>query len=105
MDQTPSLLFGDDPKHRGHESIDPAPSDPYYTPIGSVYVPFDNRITLHPRRTDAWGVPIPRIRLAITDNERALMRAQVQGLSREQSRWSVPVSIRRGASPTAAALS
>ena len=37
MDQTPSLLFGDDPKHRGHEAIDPAPSDPYYTPIGGVY--------------------------------------------------------------------
>ena len=127
MDQTPSLLFGDDPKHPGFESIDPAPPDPYYPPVGGVYIPqFDNveeitntrfahgwavqgtvgrlpvpegnpgtvglmgfgemlayrgnRITLHPRRTDGWGIPIPRIRLALTDNERALMRAQVAGL-------------------------
>ncbi|MFF7474406.1 GMC oxidoreductase [Streptomyces sp. NPDC008092] len=129
MDQTPSLLFGDDPHHPGAEATeDPAPPDPYYPPIGGVYIPHfdnvdahtanpafargwsvqgtigrmpvpegaggvvglmgfgemlpyhDNRITLHPRRTDAWGIPVPRIRLAITDNERALMRAQVRGL-------------------------
>ena len=35
---------------------------------------------LHPRRTDHWGIPIPKIRLSITDNERNLMRAQVRGL-------------------------
>lgn len=127
MDQTPSLLFGDDPDHPGFERIDPAPADPYYPPVGGVYIPrfenvdkatdpafargwavqgtigrlpvpdghpgvvglmgfgemlpyYDNRISVHPRRTDAWGIPIPRIRLAITDNERALMRAQVKGL-------------------------
>ncbi|NMO91737.1 GMC oxidoreductase [Actinomycetospora sp. TBRC 11914] len=127
MDQTPSLLFGDDPHHPGFESTDQAPPDPYYPPIGGVYIPrfenvdapttsefargwavqgtvgrmpvpegsggvvglmgfgemlpyYDNRITLHPRRKDAWGVPIPRVHLRITDNERALMRAQVRGL-------------------------
>jgi choline dehydrogenase-like flavoprotein len=127
MDQTPSLLFGSDPSQRGFQTIDPAPADPYYPPIGGVYIPrfhnldsssqadfvrgyavqgtigripvpeghpctvglmgfgemlpyYDNRITVHPRRTDAWGIPIPRIRLAITDNERALMREQVRGL-------------------------
>lgn len=127
MDQTPSLLFGDDPKRSGFETIDPAPPDPYYPPVGGAYIPQfdnvdgitnprfahgwavqgtvgrmpvpeghpgtvglmgfgempayrDNRITLHHRRKDAWGVPIPRVRLRITDNERALMRAQVAGL-------------------------
>ncbi|KAA9165544.1 GMC family oxidoreductase [Amycolatopsis acidicola] len=127
MDQTPSLLFGDDPAHPGFETIDPAPPDPYYPPVGGIYIPQfdnvgeitetrfahgwamqgtvgrmpvpdghpgtvglmgfgemlpyrDNRITLHPRRQDAWGIPIPRVRLSITDNERALMRAQVAGL-------------------------
>jgi len=127
MDQTPSLLFGSDPKHPDYEVNDPAPADPYYPPIGGVYVPryhnlggstradfargyavqgtigripvpkgspgtvglmgfgeilpyFDNRITVHPKRTDAWGIPIPKIRLSITDNERALMREQVRGL-------------------------
>jgi choline dehydrogenase-like flavoprotein len=127
MDQTPSLLFGDDPDHPGFETIDPAPADPYYAPTGGVYIPRfdnldgvtdpdfargwavqgtvgrlpvpeghpgtvglmgfgemlayeDNRVTLHARRKDAWGVPIPQIRLAVTDNERALMRTQVRGL-------------------------
>ncbi|WP_306209227.1 GMC family oxidoreductase [Actinoplanes sp. RD1] len=127
MDQTPSLLFGGDPKRRGHETVNPAPDDPYYAPVGGVYIPrfnnldganpaefargyavqgtigripvpdgnpgtvglmafgemlpyYDNSITVHPRRTDAWGIPIPRIRLQITDNERAMMRAQVRGL-------------------------
>jgi len=41
---------------------------------------FDNRITLHASRRDRWGVPIPRVRLAITDEERSQMHAQVAGL-------------------------
>jgi choline dehydrogenase-like flavoprotein len=127
MDQTPSLLFGDDPAHPGYERIDPAPEDPYYPPAGGVYIPQfdnidhitdpnfvhgwamqgamgripvppnspggvglmafgemlpyrDNQVTVHPRRTDKWGIPIPRIRLSIRDNERALLAAQVKGL-------------------------
>lgn len=127
MDQTPSLLFGSAPDFPGAETINPAPDDPYYAPVGGVYVPqfnnvhgpdgsdfargwaiqgtigripvpdgapgtvglmgfgemlpyYDNRISLHPTRKDAWGVPIPRIRLAVTDNERNLMRAQARGL-------------------------
>ncbi|MEK8174966.1 GMC family oxidoreductase [Streptomyces sp. M19] len=48
--------------------------------FGEMLPYYDNRITVHPRRTDAWGIPIPRIHLSITDNERALMRAQVRGL-------------------------
>jgi choline dehydrogenase-like flavoprotein len=127
MDQTPSLLFADVPNRRGFETINPAPDDPYYAPVGGVYIPrfqnvdgvthpdfargygvqgtigrlpvpdgeraavglmgfgemlpyYDNRITLHPKRVDAWGIPVPNIRLSITDNERALMREQVRGL-------------------------
>jgi choline dehydrogenase-like flavoprotein len=40
----------------------------------------ENTITLHPRRTDAWGIPIPRINVSLTDNERALMREQVRAV-------------------------
>lgn len=127
MDQTPSLLFGDDHKHPGYERPDPAPADPYYPPVGGAYIPQfenvdavtdpnfkhgwamqgtvgrlpvpeghpgsvglmgfgemlpyrDNKVDLHPRRKDRWGIPIPRIRLQVGDNERALMRAQVAGL-------------------------
>lgn len=127
MDQTPSLLFGDDPNFPGSEVPAPAPEDPYYGQAGGVYIPkFDNvngkvnknyrygwavqgtigrmpvpeghpgtvglmafgempaykenTVTLHKWRKDAWGIPIPKIRLAITDNERAIMKAQVAGL-------------------------
>ena len=127
MDQTPSLLFGDDPARPGWERPDPAPADPYYPAVGGVYIPqFDNvdritnpdfqhgwamqgtvgripvpegqggtvglmgfgeipayrenSITINRRRKDAWGVPVPRIRLAVTENERNLMRASVEGL-------------------------
>jgi len=127
MDQTPSLLFGSAPEFPGAEVNDPAPADPYYAPVGGVYMPhftnvdgpdgsdfargwsvqgtigripvpegsggtvglmgfgeilpyYDNRISLHSWRKDAWGIPIPKIRLKITDNERALMRAQAKGL-------------------------
>ena len=127
MDQTPSLLFASDPKRRGFEIVNPAPDDPYYAPVGGIYIPrfqnvdnvthpdfargygiqgtigrlpvpdgepaavglmgfgemlpyYDNRITVHSKRVDAWGIPVPNIKLSITDNERALMREQVRGL-------------------------
>jgi hypothetical protein len=80
MDQTPSLLFGDDPKHRGHEAIDPAPSDPYYTPIGGVY--------------GQWPVSIHEC------------LAQLPGRWMTHAQDLAPTRpLRRGASPTAAALS
>jgi choline dehydrogenase-like flavoprotein len=37
-----------------------------------------NRITLHPRRKDAWGIAVPSIDVSLSDNERALLRAQVR---------------------------
>ncbi len=127
MDQTPSLLFGDDPNKPGFERIDPAPADPYYPPVGGVYIPqFDNidkitnpsiqhgwamqgtvgripvpeghggtvglmgfgeiepirenNVSVTKRLKDRWGIPVPRIRLAVGENERNLMRAQVAGL-------------------------
>jgi choline dehydrogenase-like flavoprotein len=39
---------------------------------------YDNSVTLHPRRTDAWGIPIPHIRCAPTEAERAQLRVQVR---------------------------
>jgi choline dehydrogenase-like flavoprotein len=127
MDQTPSLMFADDPQHTGFERIDIDIPDPYYGPVGGVYIPRfenvsgitnpsfargwsvqgvigrlpvpethagtaglmgfgemlprrDNSISLHRRRKDRYGVPIPVIRLKTTENEHNLMRAQVAGL-------------------------
>lgn len=39
-----------------------------------------NRVSIHPRRKDAWGVPIPRVHISLTENERALLREQVRGV-------------------------
>jgi len=39
---------------------------------------YENSVTLHPRRTDAWGIPIPHIRCAPTEAERAQLREQVR---------------------------
>jgi choline dehydrogenase-like flavoprotein len=38
----------------------------------------DNRVTIDPKRTDAWGIPAPQIRCTAADNEVALMREQVR---------------------------
>lgn len=38
----------------------------------------DNRITIDPRRKDAWNIPVPHIRCVMGDEERALLRKQEQ---------------------------
>jgi choline dehydrogenase-like flavoprotein len=45
---------------------------------GEMLPSYDNRVTLHPSKTDAWGIRIPHIRCAVGENERALMREQVR---------------------------
>lgn len=66
--------------------------------IGRLYVPEDqpsklglmgfgealpnpaNRITLHPRRKDAWGIPIPHIKVTLTKNDHELLREQTKAI-------------------------
>lgn len=40
----------------------------------------DNRITLHPRRKDRWGVPIPHIDVMMRSNEVAMVREQSRAI-------------------------
>ena len=54
--------------------------------FGEMLPDFGNRVTVHPKRTDKWGVPIPRIRITLGDNDRALLRQQVRG-SREMAEY------------------
>lgn len=44
LGQTPNLLFGAEPHHPGHETINPAPDDPYYLPVGGICVPRFNNL-------------------------------------------------------------
>lgn len=45
---------------------------------GEMLPRYDNRVTLDPRKTDAWGIRVPHIRCAVDENERTLMREQVR---------------------------
>lgn len=40
----------------------------------------ENSITLNRRRTDSWGMPIPHIDIKLTDNERKLLRAEIDAI-------------------------
>ena len=44
---------------------------------GEMLPNFDNRITLDRGRQDAWGLPVPHIRCAMSENERKLLRQQI----------------------------
>ena len=42
--------------------------------FGKVVARPDNRVTVDPARTDRHGIPIPAVRFAFGDNDRALWR-------------------------------
>ena len=48
--------------------------------FGEMLPDWRNQVTLHPKRTDAWGIPIPNIRISISENERALLAEQTRGM-------------------------
>ena len=48
--------------------------------VGEMLPMYDNRVALHSRRTDAWGVPIADIRCAVGENDRILIDRQVTAL-------------------------
>jgi choline dehydrogenase-like flavoprotein len=40
----------------------------------------ENRITLNQRRKDAWGMPIPHVNVEVTNNERKILRAELDAI-------------------------
>lgn len=48
--------------------------------VGEMLPMYDNRVTLHSRRKDAWGVPIAHINVDIGENDRILLDHQVSAL-------------------------
>ncbi|CAN7740038.1 GMC oxidoreductase [Rhizobium sp. LjRoot258] len=71
----------------------------------------DNRITLDPRRKDAWSIPVPHIRCAMRDEELALLKKQeeilieiIKGVGGELEFIGSPTGLKeigRGAFPDA----
>ncbi|MFN3388188.1 MAG: GMC oxidoreductase [Allosphingosinicella sp.] len=54
----------------------PGPWKLHVSGFGEMLPRPDNRVTLHPTRTDKWGMPIPHIECSLGDNDRKLI-AQV----------------------------
>lgn len=52
----------------------------YFMTIGEVLPRAENRIELDPRKRDAWGIPVPKLTLRYSDNERAMVRDMNQTL-------------------------
>lgn len=48
--------------------------------FGEMLPRYENHVSLHPDRTDAWGVPVVRIDCAFSDNERALQEQMIESL-------------------------
>jgi choline dehydrogenase-like flavoprotein len=46
--------------------------------FGEMLPEYANRITLDPSRKDKWGIPVPRIRITLGENDRELLRQQMR---------------------------
>ncbi len=46
----------------------------FFMAVGEMLARDDNRVTLDPHRTDAWGIPVARIQCTHGDNERAMVK-------------------------------
>lgn len=57
---------------------DDAPARLAFFGFGRMLPYADNRITLDPKRKDAWKIPVPHIRCVMHDEEHALLRRQQQ---------------------------
>lgn len=44
---------------------------------GEMLPYYDHRISIDPRRKDAWGIPAAHVEIALTDNERHLLRCEL----------------------------
>lgn len=67
-------IIGRPPVPDGHESVFG------FSGQGEM-PPYDhNRVTLDPRKKDAWGIPAARISVSLTDNEYKLIRAEIDAI-------------------------
>jgi len=58
---------------------------------GEMLPYYENRVTLSLQRKDAWGVPVPHIDLSMRDNERNMLRSQLDTIKEmvKTAGWSV----------------
>ena len=44
---------------------------------GEMLPYYENRVTVSPHKKDAWGIPVPHIELSMRENERSMLRSQL----------------------------
>jgi choline dehydrogenase-like flavoprotein len=47
---------------------------------GEMLPYYENRVTVNPHKKDAWGIPVPHIVLSMKDNERKMLRCQLDSI-------------------------
>jgi choline dehydrogenase-like flavoprotein len=58
---------------------------------GEMLPYYENRVTLNPRKKDAWGVPVAHIELSMRENERKMLRAELDTIKEmvRAAGWSI----------------
>lgn len=54
----------------------------FFMAIGEMLPRAENRITVDPKRKDAWGIPVPRMEVTHSDNEKAMVADMKESLGR-----------------------
>ncbi|MCA0272909.1 MAG: GMC family oxidoreductase [Proteobacteria bacterium] len=62
----------------------------FFMAIGEVLPRADNRVELDPRRRDAWGIPVAKVTLRHSDNERAMIRDMNASLKEISTTFGLP---------------
>jgi choline dehydrogenase-like flavoprotein len=58
---------------------------------GEMLPYYENRVTVNPQKKDAWGIPAPHIELSMRDNERKMLRSQLDSIKEmvKAAGWSI----------------
>lgn len=71
-------------------SVGRIPPGWFFMAIGEVLPRAENRVELDPRRKDAWGIPVARVTLRHSQNERAMIRDMVHTLRALSRTFGLP---------------
>lgn len=62
----------------------------FFMAIGEVLPRADNRVELDPSKRDAWGIPVARVTLRHSENERAMIRDMTASLKEVSETFGLP---------------
>ena len=62
----------------------------FFMAIGEVLPRADNRVEIDPAKRDAWGIPVAKVTLTHSDNERAMIRDMNQSLKEVSETFGLP---------------